>query len=914
MDSYFDFDMAAVPPFDLNDEASSVFTNACELDGNECFESLFLDKSASLPVQCTNQPGTVVLKLINDCEVEAVKWQDDPTAKFPMFKAKTACTTCALKGMDCYLASRGALIAGCTPCLALFKECSFTHDQMPRGYISTFAGIAEDEQVCQGQMPEMRTAMKSYHAADARGRKSGSRFHRDAVKVLKQWLSEHTDHPYPNERERDELKELTGLKRSQINNWLANARRRGKVRPSSGPASPILGAVDIPTQNNLKEGYENLGPMDRWKCSPPENEPARMTDIAQAITSNYLPQDELPASLQNSRTSSRKASSEDDSSNLSVMFQPPSESSFETRNSTNSSFSFASSQSYQSKKSFASSQDRRRRRRAPLLHQRQNSLVKNSPTVSKRGKMAAGSGGKERIFQCTFCTETFPSKYDWQRHEKSLHLALERWTCCPLGSTRIDTLTGIQQCIFCDELTPTPAHLEQHNYQACQEKTVPERTFYRKDHLRQHLRLMHGGVKYQPYMESWKSTTFEIKSRCGFCPSLFTTWQARADHLAAHFKNGANMSGWSGGWGFEPYVEKLVENALPPYLIGLERVSMNPFRARAASKSTSPTDKSPLNDTSAGSTGADTSTEETSDWSHMEKIEVDQITRDSNCWNRLEDELIKFVLEQKSLGNALSDKILQDHARTVIYGDPDPWDWTMADNAIWLDAFKLEHEIVTGDTVPQCEYASTRTVPIAAPYVIKGGLKNNGKRNNPHGGPCPSDLSVGHRNSTSSLPGIQERACPLADARTCPSALSSRLSYPGSSYTSATPITPADEDFNFNGPHGIPAPLDGQAMDLDFDAIDFHQLELNAFGDMDFEESLSSSVPVTAANNHNDTVPYIPASFQPSGPISFNANGTFQQGQKGLTAPVNPFTNIDDMPEMSLEAFDQLTGYVGSFR
>lgn len=911
MDNYFDFDMAAVPPYDLNDELSSVYANACEVDGNECFDSLFLDKSASLPIQQTVEPGCVILKLINDREVEAVKWQDDPTGKYPMFKAKYACTTCAQKGMDCYLASRGALIAGCTACLSLYKECSFTHAEMPKGYISTFPGIAEDDEQCQGRMKEMRTAMKSFTSSDIRGRKSGSRFHRDAVKVLKQWLSEHTDHPYPNERERDELKELTGLKRSQINNWLANARRRGKVRPSSDPASPILGAVDIPTQNNLNQSYENLGPLDRWKCSPPENEPARMTDIAQAITSNYLPHDSISGSLQNSRTSSRKASSEEDSSNLSIMFQPPSESSFETRNSTNSSFSFASSQSYRSRQSFASSQDRRRRRRAPLLHQRQNSLVKPSPVNTKKGKNAGGAGGKERIFQCTFCTETFLSKYDWQRHEKSLHLALERWTCCPSGSTRIDPITGIQQCIFCDELTPTVSHLEHHNYQACQEKTVPERTFYRKDHLRQHLRLMHGGVKYQPYMESWKSTTFEIKSRCGFCPSLFTTWQSRADHLAAHFKNGATMNGWSGGWGFEAYVEKLVENALPPYLIGLERVSMNPYRARAMPKSTTPTEKSPISETPTGSSGVDTGTEETSDWSHMEKIEVDQITKDSNCWNRLEDELIKFVMDQKSVGASIDDKMLQDHARLVIYGDPDPWDWTMADNAIWLEAFKLEHDIVTAESLPQCEYTSTRSVPVAAPYVIKGGLKNNGKRTNPHSGPCPTDLSVGHRNSVSNLPGIQERPCPLADARSY-SNLTSRLSYPGSSYTSATPITPADEDFNFNGPHGIPAPLDGQAMDLDFDAIDFHQLELNAFGEMEFEESLSSSVPVTSHN----AVPYIPASFQPSGPISFGttASGAYNQGQKGLTAPVNPFTSIEDMPEMSLEAFDQLTGYVGSFR
>lgn len=914
MDSYFDFDQAAIPPFDLNEDISSINGSTCQSESNECYDSLFFDKSASLPTQHQAESDTVILKLINDREVEAVRWQGDFAADYPMFKAKTPCTLCARMGMDCYLASRGMLITGCTPCLSLYRECSFTHAKMPDGYISTFPGIAEDEQVCHGPISQRRAAMNSFTAENARGRKSGARFHRDAVKILKQWLSEHTDHPYPNERERDELKHLTGLKRSQINNWLANARRRGKVRPASDPVSPILGAVDIPTQGLLKDGYENLGPLDRWKCSPPEHEPANMTDIARAVTSpNFLPtaQPIVTPPLQNSRASSRKASSEDDSTNLSIMFQPPSDSSFETRDSSNSTFSLASSRSHRSKQSFASSQDRRRRRRAPLLHQRTNSLTNNQPTAGKRGRNATGNGGKDRIFQCTFCTDTFPSKYDWQRHEKSLHLALERWTCCPMGPTRIDPTTGLSQCVFCPELSPTPSHLEQHNFQACNEKTSAERTFYRKDHLRQHLRLMHN-VKYDPHMDTWKSTTFEIKSRCGFCPSLFSTWQSRADHLAAHFKNGADMKTWGGGWGFEPYVERLVENSIPPYLIGYERSTMNPYRAREApkpSEKTSPTNSGTATTVEPASTN-DTSDDNPneSDWAHCEKIEVDQITKDSNCWLRLEEELVRYVIEQKTFGIKPTDKQIQDHARTVIYGDPDPWDWTMADNQIWLEAFKAEHDLSDNNTESECEYNNTRAVPIAAPYVVKGGLKIKTARATPHSGPCPTDGSVGHRGSTSSLPGIQERGCPLAQV---PSNSRSGSSHFG------TPITPAEDVLNFSGPHGIPAPNDPSAMDLDFDAIDFQHLDLDAFGKMEFEESLSSSLPVTSAGMFTQSsAPYIPASTQPSGPIDFGMKfgKTTQQTQKAVAAPVNPFTSMEEVPEMSLEDFDQLTGYVGSFR
>lgn len=882
MDSYFDFDQAAIPTFDLDDDLSSIHADTTQLEGNECFDSLFFDKSATLPADRTAEPETFVLKLINDREIEAVRWKYNPGTEWPMFKAKTPCSLCARMGMDCFLASRGMLITGCTACISLYRECSFTHPELPRGLIETFPGIAEDEQVCHGPATQKKAALNSYNVADARGRKSGARFHRDAKKILKTWLSEHADHPYPNERERDELKQLTGLKRSQINNWFANARRRGKVRPPSDPASPILGAVDIPTQNMLNKGYENLGPLDRWKCSPPENEPASMTAIARAVTNNNLPS----ASLHSSRTSSRKASSEDDSTNLSIMFQPPSVSSFETRESSNSTFSFASSRSHRSKQSFASSQDRRRRRRAPLLPQRSSSNIGAPPSANKASRPKQGQGGKERIFQCTFCTDTFPSKYDWQRHEKSLHLALERWTCCPMGSTRIDPTTGLHQCVFCPELSPTASHLEQHNFQACNEKTVAERTFYRKDHLRQHLRLMHG-VKYDPHMDTWKSTTFEIKSRCGFCPSIFNTWQARADHLAAHFRNGTDMKDWSGGWGFEGFVERLVENAIPPYLIGHERNTMDPYRAREVqpspkSKLSSPSNTSPTDRTNTTNCSSDAFPE--SDLSSGDRIEVDQRTKDSNCWHRLEEELIKYVLDQKTKGIIPHDKQIQDHARVVIYGDPDPWDWTMADNPIWLDAFKCEHGITeapresTEGSSP--EYRNTRAVPVAAPYVIKGGLKSNLKRLPTDGGPC--NESVGHRTSVSSLPGVQKRSCPP-------------LQSTNSSYCGGTPLTPVENLFNFEG-NVIQGPIDAQQMDLDFDAIDFNQLDLNAFAEMEFESELSTSVPVTAGG-------MMDISFGSGAGTGMSQTGMGQQ--KPLPAAVNPFANVDDATEMSLEVFDQ---------
>ncbi|KAI7861486.1 homeobox KN domain-containing protein [Spinellus fusiger] len=46
------------------------------------------------------------------------------------------------------------------------------------------------------------------------------------IAILKQWLTDHCNHPYPTEDEKVELKAQTHLTLNQISNWFINARRR----------------------------------------------------------------------------------------------------------------------------------------------------------------------------------------------------------------------------------------------------------------------------------------------------------------------------------------------------------------------------------------------------------------------------------------------------------------------------------------------------------------------------------------------------------------------------------------------------------------------------------------------------------------------------------------------------------------
>ena len=147
-----------------------------------------------------------------------------------------------------------------------------------------------------------------------------------------------------------------------------------------------------------------------------------------------------------------------------------------------------------------------------------------------------------------------------------------------MGEVVTHTTTGKGKCVYCGELEPTKDHLATHNHSACEEKGLESRTFYRKDHLRQHLRLMHD-VKMTPAMDLWKSEAQYIKSRCGFCAMDFDKWQDRVDHLSKEFRNGADMKNWKGCRGLDASVAIHVTNAMPPYLIANESKSPFPFSA-----------------------------------------------------------------------------------------------------------------------------------------------------------------------------------------------------------------------------------------------------------------------------------------------------------------------------------------------
>ncbi|GKU06693.1 unnamed protein product, partial [Fusarium langsethiae] len=289
--------------------------------------------------------------------------------------------------------------------------------------------------------------------------------------------------------------------------------------------------VSIPRTSLRRDSTHN--PMQRWQDSPPEAEPASLSAIADALEKTPLRKRSSTGSLGTRRVASRAGSI--------------------------ASFGSVTSCSTASVGS-------------PHSTARRGRVAKSKRVSTNKGKTT-----EKRRFPCTFCCDSFKSKYDWARHERSLHLDLQGWRCTPFGGTVVSPDTGQSHCAYCNQPDPSAEHLETHNHASCQNEEKPH-VFRRKDHLVQHLRLVHH-VKTLPIIDSWKVEGPPIKSRCGICNIRMETWQERVEHLAKHFRKGDTMEDWKGEHDFEPHVKARVTNALAPYIIAAEERAPVPFSA-----------------------------------------------------------------------------------------------------------------------------------------------------------------------------------------------------------------------------------------------------------------------------------------------------------------------------------------------
>lgn len=340
----------------------------------------------------------------------------------------------------------------------------------------------------------------------------------------------------------------------------------------------------------------------------------------------------------------------------------------------------------------ASSAASRSSRRSSSSHRRQRKITSSTSSTKK-------TNSDTRPFKCTFCCDAFKSKYDWRRHEKSLHLDLEVWKCAPTEGTFTDSKNIERCCAYCGVPSPDSPHLETHHHQACVNRAISARCFRRRDHLAQHLRVFHK-LQDLPQLDDWVEQTPAVKSRCGFCDLSLASWDERADHLAGHFRQGCTMRNWQGGHGFDDTIAARLTNALPPYWLATEAQSLVPFSATSAGA------KDHFAQISARTAGAYVEDNAVPTATiHYEPTEsvgpasalqtsalLDSRARSAEAFaDILASHLARFALEYQRMGVCLSDDMLQKEARQVLYSSDDPWNQTIADSPLWLKEFRDRH-------------------------------------------------------------------------------------------------------------------------------------------------------------------------------------------------------------------------------
>lgn len=413
----------------------------------------------------------------------------------------------------------------------------------------------------------------------------------------------------------------------------------------------------------------SVDPLERWKNSPPEAEAASLSAIQNAL--------ENPSIY---ATGGRGG-----------VPDPLVDGLFQTHRragSTTSGESATSASSHRSNRSDLSGLSNGSQRTSDRSSA---GIRKKLASTSRRKRTAANN---PRIFCCTFCCDKFKNKYDWMRHENSLHLNLENWTCAPFGGSVVLPSTGRVHCAYCNQLDPTPVHLEQHNYGACQEQT---RKFHRKDHLVQHLRLFHH-LDTMPLIDDWKQVITDFSSRCGFCGSRMLNWEERADHLTAHFRQGCTMAHWKGDHDFPPDIAVQVKYSVPPYLLDFESRTFVPFSATNGAVNDHLSQM--LSRASFINEAGELQMLPESDAPEAELQPVPEPQLDSYT-EVLTSHLSHYARQMMTSGIVPTDEMFQEEARRLLFDSEDQWNQTMADNLEWLAKFRGEQSSTGGVPLQQ---------------------------------------------------------------------------------------------------------------------------------------------------------------------------------------------------------------------
>ncbi|KAJ4311291.1 homeodomain mating type protein alpha2 [Neodidymelliopsis sp. IMI 364377] len=389
-------------------------------------------------------------------------------------------------------------------------------------------------------LPTRDASSASWKPASAKRKGPQSRIPLESRQILE---DEFATNPYPLPWELDIIAHQANLEVKKVRNWFNNTRARKK-----GEDSDVVSMGNVcKNKNNLKSrlSHESLEALDQQEdaaVEPPQ--PPLALYLAQSYQEEAVELSDVQAALD---SGSLSGSGYSDRGTWSTSRRGSAVGSIVSSEGTApTAYTVSSNGSRSNVSSFG--RDRRRGRRRMTW--------KESPhTRSINGVNSAGQPQKDLPFFCTFCPRAFKTKYEWIRHEDSVHALRTTWICCDAKSE------SLQSCPFCGQMHPDDAHMATHKYQQCRSKPESQRTFYRRDHFVQHLHHVHFANAKHPSVRvgcqarlmaaegqhfgckdlsmKWRRFGAPMKKddpmlHCGFCGKKSKDWPERCEHVAEH--------------------------------------------------------------------------------------------------------------------------------------------------------------------------------------------------------------------------------------------------------------------------------------------------------------------------------------------------------------------------------------------
>ena len=162
-------------------------------------------------------------------------------------------------------------------------------------------------------------------------------------------------------------------------------------------------------------------------------------------------------------------------------------------------------------------------------------------SVPSYGQGPVATASNDHLHWCVVCDDPREIKTcdGFKRHMRE-H---ETRFYCMLQGPEVHTENG-PKCAFCDVLHPDRRHLGMHNIQLCENKTLAERSYPRKNLLTNHLKY-HKVVEPSILADQWRNTIDKKFFACGFCGSCFDSHGEQTTHIdVMHYRRSEHISNW----------------------------------------------------------------------------------------------------------------------------------------------------------------------------------------------------------------------------------------------------------------------------------------------------------------------------------------------------------------------------------